>query len=64
MSPQIGFIGRLDYQKGVDILLSAAPDLMHDDVQLVRLLLPCSVDISANRCTCIKLLNSSLLYYR
>ncbi|KAG6410050.1 hypothetical protein SASPL_128097 [Salvia splendens] len=34
---QIGFIGRLDYQKGVDILLSAAPDLMHDDVQLVML---------------------------
>ncbi|KAG6391547.1 hypothetical protein SASPL_149303 [Salvia splendens] len=36
-SPQIGFIGRLDYQKGVDILLSAAPHVMYDDVQLVML---------------------------
>lgn len=35
--PLIGFIGRLDYQKGVDILLSATPDLMYDDVQFVML---------------------------
>ncbi|KAL8550850.1 hypothetical protein ACS0TY_000073 [Phlomoides rotata] len=35
--PLIGFIGRLDYQKGVDILLSAIPDLMLDDVQCIML---------------------------
>ncbi|KAL6508308.1 Pentafunctional AROM polypeptide [Orobanche hederae] len=35
--PLIGFIGRLDFQKGVDITLSAIPDLMHDDVQFVML---------------------------
>ncbi|CAN4085707.1 unnamed protein product [Withania somnifera] len=35
--PLIGFIGRLDYQKGVDILLSAIPELVQDDVQLVML---------------------------
>lgn len=34
---QIGFIGRLDYQKGVDIILSAIPELMQDDVQFVGL---------------------------
>lgn len=33
---QIGFIGRLDYQKGVDIILSAIPELVQDDVQFVR----------------------------
>ncbi|KAI5657660.1 hypothetical protein M9H77_26453 [Catharanthus roseus] len=35
--PLIGFIGRLDFQKGVDILLSAAPELLQDDVQFVML---------------------------
>lgn len=35
--PLIGFIGRLDFQKGVDILLSAIPDLVQDDVQIVML---------------------------
>ncbi|KAL3653641.1 Pentafunctional AROM polypeptide [Castilleja foliolosa] len=35
--PLIGFIGRLDFQKGVDIILSAIPELMHDDVQFVML---------------------------
>ncbi|XP_075495714.1 soluble starch synthase 1, chloroplastic/amyloplastic [Primulina tabacum] len=35
--PLIGFIGRLDYQKGVDIILSVIPDLMQDDVQFVML---------------------------
>ncbi|PIN27121.1 Starch synthase [Handroanthus impetiginosus] len=35
--PMIGFIGRLDFQKGVDIILSAMPDLMQDDVQFVML---------------------------
>ncbi|KAH6804110.1 Glycogen/starch synthase [Perilla frutescens var. frutescens] len=35
--PLIGFIGRLDYQKGVDILLSATPDLLQDDIQIVML---------------------------
>ncbi|KAI3808767.1 hypothetical protein L1987_24728 [Smallanthus sonchifolius] len=32
--PLIGFIGRLDYQKGIDIILSAAPALLQDDVML------------------------------
>ncbi|KAL3524415.1 hypothetical protein ACH5RR_017249 [Cinchona calisaya] len=35
--PLIGFIGRLDFQKGIDILLSATPELMQDDVQFVML---------------------------
>ncbi|KAI3704836.1 hypothetical protein L1987_75065 [Smallanthus sonchifolius] len=35
--PLIGFIGRLDYQKGIDIILSAAPALLQDDVQFVML---------------------------
>ncbi|KAL2527470.1 Starch synthase 1 [Abeliophyllum distichum] len=35
--PLIGFIGRLDYQKGVDIILSAIPELMQDDVQFIML---------------------------
>ncbi|KAK6135229.1 hypothetical protein DH2020_031037 [Rehmannia glutinosa] len=35
--PLIGFIGRLDYQKGVDIILSAIPELLQDDVQFVML---------------------------
>ncbi|KAL6954568.1 Pentafunctional AROM polypeptide [Sarracenia purpurea var. burkii] len=33
--PLIGFIGRLDYQKGVDIILSATPELLDDDVQFL-----------------------------
>jgi glycosyltransferase involved in cell wall biosynthesis len=35
--PMIGFIGRLDYQKGADIVLGAVPWLMQQDVQLVCL---------------------------
>ncbi|XP_019200298.1 PREDICTED: soluble starch synthase 1, chloroplastic/amyloplastic isoform X2 [Ipomoea nil] len=35
--PLIGFIGRLDFQKGVDLILSAIPELMNDDVQFVML---------------------------
>nr|WQA41340.1 SS8 [Ambrosia trifida] len=35
--PLIGFIGRLDFQKGIDIILSATPELMNDDVQFVML---------------------------
>ncbi|KAA8533594.1 hypothetical protein F0562_030972 [Nyssa sinensis] len=35
--PLIGFIGRLDFQKGIDIILSATPELMQDDVQFVML---------------------------
>ncbi|XP_071929389.1 soluble starch synthase 1, chloroplastic/amyloplastic-like isoform X1 [Coffea arabica] len=35
--PLIGFIGRLDFQKGIDMLLSATPELLQDDVQLVML---------------------------
>ncbi|XP_059629022.1 soluble starch synthase 1, chloroplastic/amyloplastic [Cornus florida] len=35
--PMIGFIGRLDYQKGIDVIMLAIPDLMQDDVQFVML---------------------------
>ncbi|XP_074570872.1 soluble starch synthase 1, chloroplastic/amyloplastic [Curcuma longa] len=35
--PLIGFIGRLDYQKGTDLICSALPELMQDDVQFVML---------------------------
>ncbi|XP_021729114.1 starch synthase 1, chloroplastic/amyloplastic-like [Chenopodium quinoa] len=35
--PLIGFIGRLDYQKGIDIIQAAIPELMGDDVQFVML---------------------------
>lgn len=35
--PLIGFIGRLDYQKGPDIVQEGLPELMTDDVQLVML---------------------------
>ncbi|KAL8143524.1 hypothetical protein V2J09_016556 [Rumex salicifolius] len=35
--PLIGFIGRLDWQKGVDLILSAIPEMIQDDVQLVML---------------------------
>ncbi|KAJ7965335.1 Starch synthase, chloroplastic/amyloplastic [Quillaja saponaria] len=35
--PLIGFIGRLDYQKGIDLIRLAIPELMEDDVQFVML---------------------------
>lgn len=35
--PLIGFIGRLDYQKGIDLIQAAMPELMQDDVQFVML---------------------------
>lgn len=35
--PLIGFIGRLDYQKGIDVIRLATPELMGEDVQLVML---------------------------
>ncbi|KAL2634074.1 hypothetical protein R1flu_005553 [Riccia fluitans] len=35
--PLIGFIGRLDYQKGPDIIQAGLPALMEDDVQMVML---------------------------
>lgn len=35
--PLIGFIGRLDYQKGADLVLAAAPWLITQDVQLICL---------------------------
>eukprot|EP00803_Ostreobium_quekettii_P008010 evm.model.scf_397.12 EVM.evm.TU.scf_397.12 scf_397:88005-91260(-) len=35
--PMIAFIGRLDYQKGADVLLQAAPWIMSQGVQLVCL---------------------------
>ncbi|KAK2658741.1 hypothetical protein Ddye_005274 [Dipteronia dyeriana] len=35
--PVIGFIGRLDYQKGIDLIRVAIPELMEDDVQFVML---------------------------
>ncbi|KAJ7530388.1 hypothetical protein O6H91_14G002400 [Diphasiastrum complanatum] len=35
--PLIGFIGRLDYQKGPDVIQAALPELLTDDVQMVML---------------------------
>ncbi|XP_010541484.1 PREDICTED: starch synthase 1, chloroplastic/amyloplastic [Tarenaya hassleriana] len=35
--PLIGFIGRLDYQKGIDVIQLAAPDMLEDDIQFVML---------------------------
>lgn len=35
--PLIGFIGRLDYQKGIDLIRLAIPEIMEDDVQFVML---------------------------
>ncbi|GMI96302.1 STARCH SYNTHASE 1, starch synthase 1 [Hibiscus trionum] len=35
--PMIGFIGRLDYQKGIDLIRSGIPELFEDDVQFVML---------------------------
>ncbi|CAN6483392.1 unnamed protein product [Victoria cruziana] len=35
--PLIGFIGRLDYQKGIDLIRWAMPDLLQDDIQFVML---------------------------
>ncbi|XBI07447.1 starch synthase 1, chloroplastic/amyloplastic [Aegilops tauschii subsp. strangulata] len=35
--PLIGFIGRLDYQKGIDLIKMAIPELMREDVQFVML---------------------------
>lgn len=35
--PLIGFIGRLDAQKGPDVIQAALPELMSDDVQFVML---------------------------
>ena len=35
--PLIGFIGRLDYQKGADLVLGAASWLLSQDVQIVCL---------------------------
>ncbi|XP_027338444.1 soluble starch synthase 1, chloroplastic/amyloplastic isoform X1 [Abrus precatorius] len=35
--PLIGFIGRLDYQKGIDLIRLAIPELIEDDVQFVML---------------------------
>ncbi|KAJ8751910.1 hypothetical protein K2173_000656 [Erythroxylum novogranatense] len=35
--PLIGFIGRLDYQKGIDLIRWAIPELMQNDVQFVML---------------------------
>ncbi|XP_024524899.1 starch synthase 1, chloroplastic/amyloplastic [Selaginella moellendorffii] len=35
--PLIGFIGRLDYQKGPDLIQEALPELLSDDVQMIML---------------------------
>ncbi|KAK7282559.1 hypothetical protein RIF29_11450 [Crotalaria pallida] len=35
--PMIGFIGRLDYQKGIDLIRMAIPEIMENDVQFVML---------------------------
>lgn len=36
-TPLLGFVGRLDLQKGVDLIVAAAPRLMRQDLQLVIL---------------------------
>ncbi|KMZ65071.1 Starch synthase [Zostera marina] len=36
--PMVGFIGRLDYQKGIDLITSAMPEILqHNDIQFVML---------------------------
>ncbi|KAJ0101779.1 hypothetical protein Patl1_05170 [Pistacia atlantica] len=35
--PLIGFVGRLDYQKGIDLIQAATPEIMEEDVQFVML---------------------------
>ncbi|XP_008783179.2 soluble starch synthase 1, chloroplastic/amyloplastic isoform X2 [Phoenix dactylifera] len=35
--PLIGFIGRLDYQKGTDLIKLALPELLQDDIQFIML---------------------------
>ncbi|XP_015865817.1 soluble starch synthase 1, chloroplastic/amyloplastic [Ziziphus jujuba] len=35
--PLIGFIGRLDYQKGIDLIRLTMPEILQDDVQFVML---------------------------
>uniref|UniRef100_A0A804I7X0 Starch synthase catalytic domain-containing protein n=1 Tax=Musa acuminata subsp. malaccensis TaxID=214687 RepID=A0A804I7X0_MUSAM len=35
--PLIGFIGRLDYQKGTDVIRSALHELLQDDIQFIML---------------------------
>ena len=35
--PLLGFIGRLDFQKGADLVLGAAAWLLQQDVQLICL---------------------------
>ncbi|XP_039842531.1 starch synthase 1, chloroplastic/amyloplastic-like isoform X1 [Panicum virgatum] len=35
--PLIGFIGRLDYQKGIDLIKLIMPNLMREDIQFVML---------------------------
>ncbi|KAK4571186.1 hypothetical protein RGQ29_029847 [Quercus rubra] len=35
--PLIGFVGRLDFQKGIDLIRSAIPEIMEDEVQFVML---------------------------
>ncbi|KAH0450112.1 hypothetical protein IEQ34_020804 [Dendrobium chrysotoxum] len=37
--PVIGFIGRLDYQKGTDLIMMAIPELLQHDIQFVNNLL-------------------------
>ena len=36
-APLVGFIGRLDYQKGVDVLLDVVPHIVHNGGQVVML---------------------------
>ncbi|ONK80542.1 uncharacterized protein A4U43_C01F18980 [Asparagus officinalis] len=35
--PVIGFIGRLDYQKGTDLIRMAMPELLNEDIQFIML---------------------------
>lgn len=43
---QIGFIGRLDYQKGTDLIKMAVPELMREDVQFVSYILISLVNLT------------------
>eukprot|EP00268_Persea_americana_P023871 TRINITY_DN2338_c0_g1_i2.p1 TRINITY_DN2338_c0_g1~~TRINITY_DN2338_c0_g1_i2.p1 ORF type:complete len:693 (+),score=131.44 TRINITY_DN2338_c0_g1_i2:131-2209(+) len=35
--PMVGFIGRLDHQKGIDLIRLALPELLEDDIQFIML---------------------------
>lgn len=55
--PVIGFIGRLEEQKGSDILIEAIPDFIKENVQIIVL-----VSTRHGRCFSPFLANSSSYY--